>query len=394
MLVPTLCIAQTTVLERQEPPPLGDSIRPQVFGDLRYDSNLFRLADGVQPGGDGQRSVWTRSIGAGLSVDKRYALQHLLVDAAAVRDTYSRYGNLDFTGYRVTSQLDWSVTPELAGTAYFNRIRLPTSFEYVGYRTAPTPRTSKRTRLEADFKPGAAIHPRVALYSYEDTSSVDLFQLESSRSRGGEASLVYEFRSGNEVSLYGRRAHGEGTQSATDLALLVSPTFRENEFGARIVLRGADRSRADLVIGQLQRKNDDFGVRDFHGWVGRLRAIYPITGKTAFQLYAGRLYGASPSAISTYYTLDEIQPELVWFATGKIKVTAGYRLTHQVFRGSPFPVASEIRQTLREKTIAVDWSPVQALEVMLRLSDADRTATADSLQFVDRSASVLVRFTF
>lgn len=394
LFLPALAMAQTTVLEMQRPHEDGETFQPQVFANMRYDSNLFRLADGVQPGGDGRRSAWTRSFGVGLSIDKRYGLQRILVDAAAIRDTYDPYGNLDFTGYRVSSELDWSLTPQLTGKVTFMRTRLPTSFEYVGFQTQPSPRSSKRTRLDVDWRPGAAIHPRFSVFEYEDTSGANVFQLESSRSTSGQVSLVYDFRSTNTAELYARRGHGEYTRNEDNPALLIDSDFDENEYGTRVVVNGEDRSRLDVVVARLQRNNKAFAVRDFQGWVGRVQWDYPITGKTSLRFYAGRNFGASQGAISSYYTLDTINNELRWAATSKITVRAAYNYYHQVFRGSPFEVPVELRETMREKALFLDWSPARAVDVTLRLSHANRAATFQSLQYVDRSASVLARLTF
>ena len=125
-----------------------------VFANQRYDSNLFRLPDNVQPGVNGDRSVFSETAGAGVRFDKAYGLQRLIVDVSVTRYIYNGYGNLDYTGNQEALTYNWSITPELTGAVIIKHSNLPTDFAYAGFQTSPNPTKSDLRRLDVDFQTG------------------------------------------------------------------------------------------------------------------------------------------------------------------------------------------------------------------------------------------------
>jgi hypothetical protein len=372
----------------------ADTLRFAAFQVERYDSNFFRLPDGVSPGGNGRRSVVTSTTGFGIGLEKRYGLQRIVIDAAVTRDQYAPYKDLDFTGERLTSTYYWSMTPDITGNLVFDHARLPTDYEYTGFSTRNNPRTTQLARFDVDWRAGAALHPRLSVYTNEDTTDDPTFQLQSSKARNAEAALIYEFRSANSAQIYIRGARGENTGSEGSAILLINNDFTEGEAGVRTSWNVNGVTNGVVSIGRLQRNYSTFNQRDFNGLVGSVEAKYTLTGKSSANLSATRTLNSSQTTFSSYYVEDYARVNLDYAATGKIIVRPIFKIRRQVYRGSPFPVASPLIETTRDTALEVQYMASRSLDFALALTRSTRTSTDSTLTFVDRSASLSARIRF
>ena len=372
----------------------ADTLRFAAFQVERYDSNFFRLPDGVAPNGNGRRSGITSTTGFGVGLDKRYGLQRIVIDAAITRDQYAPYHDLNFTGNRLTSTYYWSVTPDITGNLVFDHARLPTDYEFTGFRTQTNPRTTQLARFDVDWRAGAALHPRLSVYANEDTTRDPTFQVQSYKARNAEAALIYDFRSTNSAQVYLRGARGENTNANSAPSLLINNDFTEGEAGVLTRWNVPGVTLGEVAIGRLQRNYSTFNQRDFDGIVGHVSASYTLTGKSTAKLSASRTLNGSQTAFSSYYVEDYARASLDYAATGKIIVRPVFQIRRQVYRGSPFPVASTLTETTRDTTLQVEYSALRALDFAIALTRSSRNSNDPTLPFVDRSASVSARIKF
>ena len=372
----------------------GDTLRFAAFQVERYDSNFFRLPDGVNPNGNQLRSTVTSTTGLGVGLDKRYGLQRFVADAAVTYDHYAPYTKLDFTGYRLTSTYYWAITPALTGNLVFDHARLPTNYEFTSFRTATNPRTTQNTRLDIDWRAGAALHPRLSLFATEDTTQDPTFQVESYKARNAQLALVYQFRSNNNAQVYLRGTRGNNTNADQPPSFLINNDFTESEAGFLTQWTVSGLTTGEASIGRLQRNYSTFNQRSFDGVVGHLNLTYNVTGKTTARLAASRTLNSSQTIFSSYYTEDIGRASLEWAATGKITVRPVFQLRRQVYKGSPFPVVANLSETTRDTSLQVDLAALRALDFSFALTRSTRNANDPTLQFVDHSASVSARIKF
>ena len=372
----------------------GDTLRFAAFQVERYDSNFFRLPDSTDVPGGGRRSAVTSTTGFGVGLDKRYGLQRIVVDAAITRDHYAPYDNLDFTGNRLTSTYYWAVTPSITGNLVFDHARLPTDYEFTSFRTVTNPRTTQLARLDVDWRAGAALHPRFSIYSTEDTTQDPTFQVESYKSRTAQVALIYQFRSNNSVQLYGRGSRGNNTNADSAPSFLINNDFNEREYGAQANWIVTGQTDGEFAIGRLERSYSTFGQRDFDGFVGHLTLNYAITGKSTFRLAASRSLNSSQTTFSSYYVEDTARASLDYAATGKIIVRPVFQIRRQVYRGSPFPVATPLKETTRDSSLQVEYAALRWLDFSLALTRSTRNANDPTVPFTNRSAAVYARVKF
>jgi len=372
----------------------GDSIEFGVYELWRYDSNLFRLPDDVDPNGDERRSAFTFTTAGGLHLDKRYGQQRLVVNATVSRDLYSSYHNLDFTNTQLDAILRWTVTPEVTGDVIIDHDRFANDYEYVGFRTAPDPRKVALDRIDIDWRAGAALHPRLSIFRREDTNSSRTFQLESSRSNSVEGSLVYTFRSNNTFTLYQRRASGEGTNTISRTTRFLDKNFEEDETGAEMTWETLGLVTMDAELGFRHRIYDTYSQRDFRGLVGNFNLTYLPTGKLAVIFFATRGLASSQTNDSSFYVNEIGTVSLAYFLTQKITIKPSFSYKRQDFRGAPSRSSFALLEYTRYAYLEADWAVTRAIDLQVDVGHANRTSNLPLLQYLDESASILARFKF
>ncbi len=370
---------------------------PLVFGVFqveRYDSNLFRLPDDISPPGRTRRSALTSITGIGVNLDKSYGLQRFVVNASTSKEIYSPYTGLNDTGSRIASTYYYSVTPAFTGDLSFKYAKVPTDYEYLGFVTNDNPRTTRETRLNADFKPGAALHPRFSVFESEDSSQTATFQLSNSRSHGVQLALLYDFPSGTVIGPYASTSRGKTLGVTRDDTLQLDTDYKQSEVGVTVVWKSTGQARIDGRVGNVNRTGQAYSARNFSGPVGQFNLAYDVTGKSTAHFTAAHSLYASQTSFSSYYAEDIATLDLAYAATGKITVKPQYHYRRQSFKGSPFPVASPLTETTRYATLEVDWAALRSVDFAVSVARSSRNATTAGLQFVDYSASAFARFKF
>ena len=372
----------------------GDVFGVTVFANERYDSNLYRLPDGAQPFGDGRRSATTRSLGIGLNLDKSYGQQRFDLSGNVAQDHYSPYDFLNTTSRVINAAWSWTLTPSLTGLLSISRSQAPNNFSDTGVITQTNLRKVEDRTLSIDYRPGAAIHPRLAFLQDEDKSQQPTFNRQNAKTTSLQGGLVYDFRSGNEAELYFRRGRGNYTNVATDPSIQQDSQFHEHETGLSAHYTSTGFSSFDGRLGYLSRTSDDFTSRDFGGVVGQLTYTYIATGKTQLQLVASRSLASTQDIASTYSQDTTVSFNPVWSATSKITVRPTLSVTRRSFRGAIVPVADNLEMTMRDYGFQVDWNIYRGLVFSFVATKENRSSNNPIYQFSDHGASLRAAVTF
>lgn len=371
-----------------------DVFNIDVFARQRYDSNLFRLPDGVQPFGDGRRSATTRSYGVGLNVNKAYGLQRFDISTTITRDSYDPYDYLDSTGRAYNASWAWMVTPSLSGNLSISRTEAPNNFSDTGVLTQENKRRTDQRRFDINFRPGASLHPRVSLLQNEDRSDQTTIDRQNSKTTSVESAMVYEFRSGNTTELYFRRGRGDYLDINSDPLLENDSQFDENETGAAAHWMWTGNSTFDGRIGYLDRKHRTFASRNFSGPVGSVNFTYALTGKTQLQLSANRTLSSTQSLTTSYSQDETISINPVYYATGKITVRPSYVVTRRSFKAGLVRTGDDLQMTMRDTSLSIDWNVQRALSLSVTLTRSNRTSNDAVYQFSDRAATIQAALRF
>ena len=365
-----------------------DTFSISATASERYDSNLFRLPDGIQPFGSRRRSATTQTFGVGLQAAKTYGLQSFRLDATLTRDQYQPYHYLDATGRVLDASWAWSLTPELTGNLSLSQIETPNNFSDTGFQTQSNLRKTDERRFDVNYRPGAALHPRLSLLQSEDKSEQTTFERQNSKTTSLEGALVYEFRSGNSLESYFRRGRGNYTDINADPALQADSQFNENETGLGMHWITSGRSTIDGRIGYLDRHHQVFSSRNFNGLVGRANVAYNLTGKWQLQLSATRTFSSIQTNVSSDSRDTTVSLSPVLFATDKITIRPAYAIVRRSFGGAIVPVENDLVMAQRDTTFEVDWSVYRSLNLSFQVARSNRTSNDRTFQFADHSGTV------
>ncbi len=375
-------------------------VTPSISGGLRYDSNSFRLPSDANSQGQAGSAV-TRTLTVGLSVDKTYGLQTFHFDGDVTRYKYSNYSSLDLTGHNVNASYAWKLTPSVGGDVIYRSTEAPSDFANVGFETVANAYKTVLTQLDANWQPGAAVHPQIAFTEVVGKSQRASFQQENSTTRSVTGSLIYTFPSQNTVELFVRGAHGEydnlnDATLQTD-AIITQPfatNFHEFEPGLRTSWRVTGLWSANAEVGYLDRTHPGFQFRNFAGYVASANLTFQATGKTSFVGTVSRQLYSSQSDLSSYVVQNFASITGNWAVTQKVTVRPSYTVNFQTFRKPPIPVDGQFREQTRAASLDLVWSPIRALTLTGSISHERRDATEDGFKYSNTGAQVAGRFQF
>ena len=360
----------------------------------RYDSNLFRLQDGVQLVPDGRRSATTRTEGATLVVDKSYGLQHFQVNGNFTRVSYNPYDDLNTTAKVINATWAWTLTPEIGGNILINRTQAPNNFSDTGVQNGPNERKTEDRRFDLDLRPGAAAHPQLSLLTDEDRSQQTTLNRQNSSTRSVQGGLIYEFRSNNTAEIYFRRGRGNYANIDSDPTLQTDAQYNEREIGISAHYRSTGASSFDGQLGYLTREHQTFSSRNFSGLVGQLTYTYIATGKTQIQLQAGRSLYSAQSFLSSYTADETASVNPTWNVTNKINIRPGYSVIRRTFQGAIVPVADNLVTTLQTATLSVDWNVYRAITLSLQVFKERRRSNDAMFDYVDHGGTAQASLRF
>jgi exopolysaccharide biosynthesis operon protein EpsL len=372
-----------------------DALNIGVSLGQRYDSNLFLLPDGASPPiGNGRRSAYTRTAGVDLRIDKAYGQQRFDLSANVSHEFYSPYSDLDFTSRILGASWAWTLTPSLTGNLSINLTKVPNSFSDTGFQTRANPRTTEDRRFDINYRPGASLHPRLAIIQSEDKSAQTTLDRDNSKTTSIEGAMVYEFRSGNSAEVYFRRGRGNYLDLPPTSTIGNESEFNEHETGLSTHWVYDGLSHLDGKFGYLSRDNHSETLHNFSGPVGQLTLTHVLTGKTQVVVTVTSGLSSAQSLISTYSKDETVMISPIWSATGKITVRPSYTFAHRTFKGAPTTGVDDLRWTTRDAALAVDWSALRSLNFTLTINHSNRTSNDSTFQYSNRGALISGKYTF
>ena len=310
------------------------------------------------------------------------------------QDHYSPYQYLDTTSRVISASWAWTLTPELTGNLSISRSQAPNNFSDTGVTSQTNLRKVEDRILSIDYRPGAAIHPRLSFLQDEDKSQQPTFNRQNAKTTSLEGALVYDFRSGNEASLYFRRGRGNYINVDPDPTIQQDSQFNEHETGLTAHYTSSGFSAFDGRIGYLSRDNRDFSTRNFGGVVGQVTYTYSATGKTQLQLVASRSLASTQDLSSSFSQDETLSFNPIWSATSKITVRPVFSVTRRTFHGAIVPIAEDLQMTMRNLSLQIDWNVYRHLTFSFAVTKENRSSNNTAFQYADHGGSARASITF
>ena len=347
-----------------------------------YDSNIFRVPEVARPRSD---SITTATALAGFN--QPISRQRVYTDLELRRQRFNRLSELDNTGYKLGTGLDWETVGNLSGTLKFDTQKSLASYSTLFQQTLE----EKNIKRERSF--GASIQRGNARTDLQLFGAFNARKVEYSSSA---------FRSRDND----RRALRAGIRwHRSDLLMLGAalveargkyPSLPDEYTSHGLEVTGnwaaSGASHFDSKFVYEQREYDAAKQRNFSGLNGLLRWRWEPTGKLTFTTLLLR------DADDSERFVDEISDQRVagskatnslivdgaWKATAKLTVSANMRFSDRKLINFSAPGTLKPAQrgsdTTRQASLGATWTATNSLSLGCNVARESRT-TDSSLSF-------------
>ncbi|MDD5363793.1 MAG: outer membrane beta-barrel protein [Gallionellaceae bacterium] len=354
-----------------------------------YDSNLFRLADGVDPTplvGKSDRSDNVLGLTAGVVINQPISQQRIKLDASVNHNAYANYGFLDYDALQYNGTWFWHLTPRISGIASMARSESLVGFDRKS-DYAKTVRTSDKNLFEADYWLTGSWHA-LAGYVQDKQSDTTVVQQENAFNlKGWSAGARFDPGSGRTLELRYLKRDGEYANT--------NASFSQDEFEARLIYPFNDKTRMAATVARVDRSHPNKPARDYSGWRGKLGLDWLATGKVGLNAEYRRRLESWQDVYSSYYTSDSLSVGPYWAVTAKQKLSAGLVFSKDRYDGAPASWAGPLRDDKRQALVlGWTWEPTRTIDVGASVRHERRDSNLSGLDYKDTSVGLNVRVMF
>jgi exopolysaccharide biosynthesis operon protein EpsL len=373
-----------------------DTLNFILGGQVRYDSNLFRLSGSEDPEpvlGRSQKSDIIYTTNAGIRIDKPYSLQRFVVEAMVVDNRFKTYDFLDYTAFNYSAAWHWNLTPRITGVLLAEQKQEMNSF--AEFREAEKNVQTSNVRLfTVDGDIGGGFHAIGGLLDVRARNSKTFDAVGDYQQDGFEVGGKYVASSQNWISLLQRETDGEYRGRELDPVAQLDSGFDQSETEANMFWRFTGKSSIDAKLGYLKREHDNFDDRDYSGMVGRLLYRWDITDKTQLNVSVARNLYSYQEAENSYYIAETFSISPVWEYSPKTTFRARYDYSEREYRGAIVSVPELRDDRLQMFLLAADWKATRNIIVTGALQRDKRSSNFEDFDYNATSASINAQFLF
>jgi len=370
----------------------GDTLRPFVSASSVYDSNLFRLAEGENPGT--RRAETFYVLNGGANLDWKIGRQQVSGNFTQTAIRYDRNTFLDFDGSDARLAWNWRLGNRLSGNAGASESKSQSSFDNLGIVNNKVDRSRRFARAEWTF------HPRwrvgVGVETAENNNSALSQRPQDFEQDTYNADLTYLTPKGSSLGLRLRTLDAKFPNRQT--LLFLSDKYTQNEYGLTGVWRHSAKLTARVQASFTERNNDSFPQRDFDGFTGRASADWFATGKTLLSLAAYRELGSADDINATFVLRHGGSLNGTWLPRDKWRVNAGLTYENRNFKGDPGTNfifgQSRRKDDTYGASLSVSFTPHPAVTIALGGNAGRRDSDIDDEDYRFHSVFANVRADF
>jgi exopolysaccharide biosynthesis operon protein EpsL len=362
----------------------NDTVFLRAFGNVTYDSNVFRISDEFPTAAatdSSRKDDWIYGLGAGLRLDIPVSQQRFKLDASATQYKYSEFDQLDYTGYAVRGEWDWKAGERWSGQvnlgarqerqAYSNALFFSFPSLVERYDARASARYALTTRWELDG----------GLSKYASRYDNELLQFDDFDSDSYFLGAAYRSPAGNSTGARLRYERGDWANRPSAPPANLDNQYRQYTLEAVVDWAISGKSRLAGELGYTWRDRDDAIQRDFDGPSGRLTYIWEVTGKSTLQGAVYRTLGAIDDFNATYTQTDGIDLAYAYDVSAKVvaNATASYRILD--YEGTSFdPSQPQREDKLRSLTLGASYELTRTITLSAGARYEKRTS---NIRFAD-----------
>lgn len=360
----------------------GHVLNYSLGATLIQDSNIFRLAPGVDPQtaiGASDRGDMLTTTTAGLSAEKEIGLQRLKLDMQLSQSRYRKFRRLDNDGHSVVANWSWAVGSRLHGELSSSRRTALSGFAQTAsttrnLNTATTHSASLYLKLAADWEAfGVAGNNTSANSAVEN-------QAASYQSHTTEGGLRYTSPAGHQLSVLQRQVR---SALVREDSLIANGTWA---YSAMTQLSGS--------LGRLRRHVDAGTVPDSSGAIGTLNLNWAPLAKTRFNL---ALRQEIIPALTDYATSTSVRGAalgVTWTPTAKTTLLFSRERSVTLYSSDPAVTTIPREDRLRGGSLSLSYQPERALALTVGLRDESRDSSQSAFGYRDRQGTFSAQFSF
>ena len=160
-------------------------------------------------------------------------------------------------------------------------------------------------------------------------------------------------------------------------ALAVDNSYDQDELKARISWLLTTKTQLLFLGGLVQRRHDQFPVRDYRGFNARLNANWQASSKLGFSFATWREIGALDDVTASYTLNQGGAAGATWDATAKVRVEGQYKRESSDYSGTAaIPAAfSERKDTVRSTSLKLVYQATRHLRFTAQAYRNERSST-------------------
>lgn len=391
-----LSLSTTAVQAAPSAAPAGPPRSLQLIANsaTTYDSNLFRIPKEQDPAtviGTTDKSVISETAVAGLVLDKTYSLQRWTGTATYTRNWYQDFSYLNFSATNFDLTWNWQITPHVVGQLTGVRTERLADFDVNrNYSQRNVFRTGVY-RAGIDANPIGGWHVLGGAIAVSSYSSLFDSATPTYRQFGGDAGFGYDFLSGSQLRLTGKRTRGQ--YSSNNIALFAANTdFSETQGQLSIKSDKFGRTTYALNMGYVARHHDRVPARDFSGPIGDADLTWSATGKLSLSLKSSREYVSFQDPFNSYFIRQGVALTPKFFFSEQLNVSGSAGISQMEFRGAPGPTVVPRNDLTSVYKLGVEWTPRYYLRVAADGVARHRSSSyaPQSLDYTSRAVTLTV----
>ncbi len=362
---------------------------------FRFDNNLFRLPDGVNPNiaGKTSRDEWFQVSSLGFNIHKPYSLQRFELRASLNSYRYDTYTFLNFESVNYRAAWLWQLTPEFTGTLSSERNRTPAGF--ADYRSFANRNviTNEVQNLDARWRVFGGVFLSGALTKSVSSNSQGFVEQPSYSSDAVRIGAGYLFPSGSTIEV-GQSVNSANLPGTTLNAL----TQTDNKYEARetelkLLWNLSGRSSLNGRLRHVSRTYSTFASRDYARNVGSLVWSWAISGKLNLDVGYLQDVDAWTARNASYRVSKRVYVAPVWSVGAKTYLSAQLSKSTGDFLGPIAPVAMR-NDKYQSLAGTVEWRPLRSLSISAIIQKDQRDSNTLGQQFKANSAGITARVQF
>jgi hypothetical protein len=361
-------------------------------------SNIFKLADGVDPSGLFGKSNRADTVlrgNLGVIFDRDISLQRLRLEGRLEPTKYFTYSKLDFFGYSGSANLDWNLGSSIYGTAGVMMRQNLTSF--VGVTYGSDKNLERRNKIYGSA--GLKITPNWSAFVGADhlvlDNSLSVFQSANYRLNGTEGGLRFAPGTGTELSFVGR--HQKATYPNTQtfdlfgnvLPAPISNDYKQNDALVRLQVRPSEDSLIGGQFGYTKRSYASVPSRDFSGPTALLQMNWRPSGAFRMNTQLSRGLESANILIANYVDVTELMLLPSIQLTGKMTLNGRLVYSKVDWKGDPGLVTSNAftngvrKDDLTTLGLQLMYDYSRNLSLSAEARQERRTSNYNAYKFVD-----------